>query len=247
MNLAWDFDRYNATIYRSSGYLHEVVDIDSKPLESFFNLDREIEILKRNTESFLFSKCGLNVLLWGARGCGKSSLIKSIFNKYQSHGLKICQILKHDIEKLPEILDFLRTTQYKIIIFCDDISFESSSKEYKMLQTILEGSIERFPQNILIYATTNKKHLSINENSDTYGFSGDDESISLSDRFPIKLSFYSYGSLEFLELISLKLKRDEFESIKQKALNYAAQVGSKSPRVAMQFLELYKNNLLELI
>ena len=247
MNLAWDFDKYNATIYRSSGYLHEIVDVDSKPLESFLNLNREIEILKRNTESFLFHNGGLNVLLWGARGCGKSSLIKSIFNHYQKYDLKICQILKHDIEKLPEILDYLRTTKYKIIIFCDDISLKSDSKEYKILQTILEGSIESFPHNILIYATTNKKHLSINENTDSYGFNGDDESISLSDRFPIKLSFYSYGSLEFLELIALRINKDEFESVKQKALNYAKQVGSKSPRIAMQFLKLYKNNLLELI
>ena len=140
----------------------------------------------------------VNVLLGCARGCGKSSLIKALLPIYAKDGLRILQIFKQDLEILPEIFDFLRTKPYKFIIFCDDLSFDEGDKEYKALKTILEGSIESFPQNIRIYTTSNRRHLmpEFHDENELFGFEGNEDKIALFDRFPLCIGFYNYGNQE---------------------------------------------------
>lgn len=250
-NFSWDCIKYPAAIYRSSGYLHEISEIEENSFESLHNLQKEIKLLCANTEAFLFENLGVNVLLWGARGCGKSSLIKALLPKYAKDGLRILQIFKQDLEILPEIFDFLRTKPYKFIIFCDDLSFDEGDKEYKALKTILEGSIESFPQNIRIYTTSNRRHLmpEFHDENELFGFEGNEDKIALFDRFPLCIGFYTYGNQEYLEILENYFKESpqKWEKLKTKAIWFATQRGSKNPRVAAQFFKLYKSGLIDLI
>ncbi|MDE6958187.1 ATP-binding protein [Helicobacter apodemus] len=253
MELNWEFDRYLASIYRSSGYLHCIEEIEFIDFKEFVGLEKEIALLCQNTQSFLSNRECVNVLLWGARGCGKSSLIKALLGKYAKEGLRVLQILKQDLQKIPEIFDYLRNKPYKFIIFCDDLSFDRDEKEYKALKTFLEGSIEAFPKNILIYATSNRRHLlqQFHDENEIFGFEGDEDKIALSDRFPLCIGFYSYGHKEYLEVLAQCFKKsniyDEFAHIQQKAINYATQKGSKSPRIAKQFFKLYQSGLIDIL
>lgn len=253
----WDCERHCAAIYRSSGYLHQVYELENYEWEDFYNLQKEIELLCANTESFLFKGMGVNVLLWGARGCGKSSLIKALLPKYAKAGLRILQIFKQDLKMLPEILDFLRTKDYKFIVFCDDLSFNENDQEYKNLKTILEGSIERFPQNIRFYVTSNRRHLmpEFHSENEIFGFEGNEDKIALFERFPLCIGFYTHGNQEYLEVLQGYFKKlplelqnpDNWENIRQKALIFASKRGSKNPRIATQFFKLYESGLIDLI
>lgn len=258
MELIWDLEKYNAAIYRydsllGKDYFHWVEELEEVDFKELKNLEKERAILEQNTRVFLQKDAGVNVLLWGARGCGKSSLAKAIFTKFIKEGLKVLQIFKEDLKALPKIVDCLRQKKAKFIIFCDDLSFEEG-EDYKALKSVLEGSIEKFPKNILIYATSNKKHLmrENNEENDLFGFMGNDDKISLSDRFPIALGFYAYGAKEYLEILQEEFKKGNFsgyewEEVSKIALNYATKRGSKNPRIAKQFCELYQSGLLEFI
>lgn len=252
MNLKWDCKKHLAAIYRSKGaYLHAIKEMDSKPFSSFFGLEKEIEILCKNTESFLCDKGGVNTLLWGARGCGKSSLIKALLLKYSKQNLRILQLLKEDLEILPEIFDFLREKKrYKFIIFCDDLSFEES-ENYKILKTFLEGSLESLPKNVLIYATSNRRHLlpEFYEENEIFGAEGNEDKIALSERFPLSIGFYPQGVREYLEILERMFETlpQDWEEIKKKALNFATKKGSKNPRIATQFYKLYTQNLHHII
>lgn len=134
IDFAWNLESQVAAIYRKSGYIHGIDTIESQHLETFFGLEKEIALLRANIESFLFQGLGVNVLLWGARGCGKSSLIKALLSQYTKEGLRILQVEKENLDILPEILDILRNKHYKFIIFCDDLSFENDEKNYKGLK-----------------------------------------------------------------------------------------------------------------
>lgn len=255
--LHWDCTQYYAALYRASGYLHEVSEIESYTWQDFHNLDKEIQLLRANTEAFLSQGMGVNVLLWGARGCGKSSLIKALLPAYAKEGLRILQIFKQDLEALPEILDFLRTKNYKFIIFCDDLSFNESDQEYKNLKTILEGSIERFPQNIRFYVTSNRRHLmpEFHSENELFGFEGNEDKIALFDRFPLCIGFYTHGNQEYLEVLrgyfsklpATKQTAESWEHFKQKAVIFATKRGSKNPRIAAQFFKLYQSGLIDFI
>lgn len=166
-----NWDETPAAIWRKrKGRLRAVVDIDPISRQSLVGIDRQIEQISGNTERFLADLPANNALLWGARGTGKSALIKALLNQYKTQGLRLIQVDKDDLIDLPEIVDEIREQPFHYIVFCDDLSFEAGENSYKPLKSILEGSIEQPPQNILLYATSNRRHLvpeQLQDNLDT--------------------------------------------------------------------------------
>ncbi len=253
--MQFDWEKFDAAIWRGrSGKLHGVKELDTVALDSLLNIDRQKQELLANTKGFLNGKGYNNALLWGARGTGKSSLIKAVFCTFLGEGLKLLQINKEDLGYLPELIDDLREIPYKFIIFCDDISFESGDNSYIGLKTVLEGSIEKSPKNIVIYATSNRRHLLPEYNSDNemtvvkereihYGDCVE-EKISLSDRFGLWLSFY-HGSLEeyYTIIRSLFGAREDMDAILREARIFSQLRASRSGRCAKQFYEWYMANL----
>ncbi len=211
-----------------------------------------IELQKRklidNTQRFVSNLPSNNVLLWGARGTGKSSLIKALLNAFKKDGLRLIEIDKEDMDDLIEISDTIRDLPYKFIIFCDDLSFEEGEKGYKGLKRILEGSIEAPPNNIKIYATSNRRHLITEyhrDNEGTYiGKNGEihysdnvEEKISLSDRFGLWLSFYHGDQNAYLEIVDSYFKDypTDRANLHKEALAFAQSRSCKSARTAKQF------------
>ena len=208
--------------------------------------------LDRNTRQFLQGKPANNVLLWGARGTGKSSLIKALLNEYALQGLRLIEVEKHDLIDLPVIVETFYDRSERFIIFCDDLSFEQDDARYKALKSILDGSISAPPQNVLIYATSNRRHLLPEyqrENLATQFIEDEihpseaiEEKISLSERFGLWLSFYPFKQDEYLAIVfywlrQLGLTSEETTAIKTAALQWALQRGSRSGRAAWQFAQ----------
>ena len=196
-----DWNITDAAIWRKrTSHLRAVKNLDPIRLSQLVGLEPQVRQLRHNTERFLASQRANNALLWGARGTGKSSLIKAILNEYSTQGLRMVQIDKEDLLDLAEIVDELREQPFRYIIFCDDLSFESGEYGYKALKSVLEGSIELPPENLLIYATSNRRHLVPElgqDNLDSKVIDGElhyndaiEERISLSDRFGLWLSFH---------------------------------------------------------
>ncbi|NCC40766.1 MAG: ATP-binding protein, partial [Gammaproteobacteria bacterium] len=197
-----------------------------------------------------------NVLLWGSRGTGKSSLIKAIFNALSDQGLRLIEVDKDDLVQLPEILDLLRGRPERFILFCDDLSFEASESGYKALKATLDGSITATPENLLIYATSNRRHLLPelqSDNRDARILDGElhpsesaEEKISLSDRFGLWVAFHPFTQAQYLALVHHWLAHQpnapptpttpaHLEAIDQAALRWALRRGSRSGRTARQF------------
>jgi hypothetical protein len=190
------------------------------------------------------------VLLWGARGTGKSSLIKALLNEYADQGLRLIEVEKHHLIDLPEIVDAFQNRSERFILFCDDLSFESDDASYKALKSILDGSVSTPPENALIYATSNRRHLLpeyMRENLEAQHLEGElhhsdgvEEKISLSERFGLWLSFYPFKQEEYLTIVFYWLKElgvstyHEQEVI-DSALQWALKRGSRSGRAAWQF------------
>lgn len=249
LNLQWDMGSCTAGVYRKSGYIHGILEVEAKELDCFVGIQKEVRLLCANTESFLERNLGVNVLLWGARGSGKSSLIKALLVKYASKGLRVLQIEKEDLEILPEVFDNLRDKDYKFIIFCDDLSFEEN-ENYKGLKSVLEGGLEALPANIRIYATSNRRHLlpEFHNENEIFGYEGNEDKIALSDRFPLCIGFYAQGNKEYLEVLKSYFGElpKNWDKISQKAMQYATQKGSLNPRTAAHFYALYQSGLWEL-
>lgn len=242
-----------AAIYRAKKeFLKPVKYLDDILLDDLVGIEKQKESIIINTERFLSGLPSNNVLLWGARGTGKSSLIKAILNEYKDKGLRLIEIDRDDLDDLIEISDLIREKPYKFIIFCDDLSFEEGEKGYKGLKRILEGSIEAPPSNIKIYATSNRRHLITEYHSDNEGTKvgnngeihyGDsvEEKISLSDRFGLWLSFYHGDQNAYLEVIDSYFKNYNVnkDELHKEALRFAQQRASKSARTAKQFFNTY--------
>lgn len=242
-----------AAIYRAKKeFLKPVKYLDDISLDDLVGIEKQKESIIMNTERFLSGLPSNNVLLWGARGTGKSSLIKAILNEYKDKGLRLIEIDRDDLDDLIEISDLIREKPYKFIIFCDDLSFEEGEKGYKGLKRILEGSIEASPLNIKIYATSNRRHLITEYHSDNEGTKvgnngeihyGDsvEEKISLSDRFGLWLSFYHGDQNAYLEVVDSYFENYNVnkDKLHKEALRFAQQRASKSARTAKQFFNTY--------
>ena len=242
---------------RSSGHgaLEPVKNIGSMRLDDLKEIDDQKEKIKRNTEQFVSGKPANNVLLTGSRGTGKSSLIKACLNEYSARGLRLIEVDKADLTDLPDIVDVVSGLPEKFIVFCDDLSFEEGEPGYKALKSILDGSIAAATPNVLIYATSNRRHLLpeyMTENL-TYTHTEDgevhpgevvEEKISLSERFGLWVSFYPFSQDEYLTIVaqwlsSFGVDQPAIEAARPASLVWALERGSRSGRVAYQFARDY--------
>ncbi len=219
-------------------------------LDQLLDIDEQKALIDRNTRQFLAGRHANNVLLSGARGTGKSSLIKALLNEYGSRGLRLIEIDKTDLIDLPELVELLAPRPERFILFCDDLSFEEGEAAYKALKSVLDGSVSAVPDNVLVYATSNRRHLMPeyhDENLRTRHVDGEvhpaeavEEKISLSERFGLWLSFYPFSQDEYLDIVAhwlaeYGLSAAEIEAARQPALQWALMRGSRSGRVAWQF------------
>lgn len=249
MSIDWLSTR--AAVWRAKrAQLRPVTSLDAIQLDDLLGIDRQKAQVVENTRLFVEGKKTNNVLLWGARGTGKSSLIKALLNAYAAQGLRVIEVDKDDLIDLPDIVDDIRALPQRFIIFCDDLSFESGEGGYKHLKSVLEGSIEMPPDNVLIYATSNRRHLMPEHTSDNAGTQlvngelhhGDvvEEKLSLSDRFGLWLSFYPISWDEYFDVVDylFKTESDSAESVVElhkAARQFALDRANHSARVAKQF------------
>jgi len=250
-SIAWRYRK------RSSGHgtLEPVRHVAAMALGELKEIDGQKEKIERNTRQFVQGKPANNVLLTGARGTGKSSLIKACLNAYAPEGLRLIEVDKADLTDLPDIVDVVSARPEKFIVFCDDLSFEEGEPGYKALKSILDGSVAAATPNVLIYATSNRRHLLpeyMAENL-TYTHSEDgevhpgevvEEKISLSERFGLWVSFYPFSQDEYLAiaaqwLSSLGVNAQDIAAARPQALVWALERGSRSGRVAYQFARDY--------
>ncbi|MFZ4481742.1 MAG: ATP-binding protein [Rhodoferax sp.] len=242
---------------RSSGHgvLEPVRHVGSMVLSDLKEIDLQKAKIQRNTLHFVNGQPANNVLLTGARGTGKSSLIKACLNEYASQGLRLIEVDKADLTDLPDIVDVVSERPEKFIVYCDDLSFEDGEPGYKALKSILDGSVAATTANVLIYATSNRRHLLpeyMKENL-SYTHTGDgevhpgevvEEKISLSERFGLWVSFYPFSQDEYLSIVaqwlsSFGVLAQATDAARSEALIWALERGSRSGRVAYQFARDY--------
>ena len=249
--IAWRYRK------RASGHgvLEAVRHVSDMKLADLQEIDGQKEKLQQNTLQFVKGLPANNVLLTGSRGTGKSSLIKACLNAYASQGLRLIEVDKEDLTDLPDIVDVVSGQPQKFIIFCDDLSFEDGEGGYKALKSILDGSVAASTPNVLIYATSNRRHLLPEHMKDnlTYTHTEDgevhpgeviEEKISLSERFGLWISFYPFSQEEYLTIVaqwlrSLGATEAVIQSSCPEALVWALERGSRSGRVAYQFARDY--------
>ncbi|MBZ4209956.1 MAG: ATP-binding protein [Rhodoferax sp.] len=242
---------------RSSGHgvLEPVRHVAAMRLSDLKEIEPQKEKIRRNTAHFVGGQPANNVLLTGARGTGKSSLIKACLNEYAARGLRLIEVDKADLTDLPDIVDVVSERSEKFIVYCDDLSFEDGEPGYKALKSILDGSVAATTANVLIYATSNRRHLLpeyMQENlSYTHTADGEvhpgevvEEKISLSDRFGLWVSFYPFTQDEYLTIVaqwlsSFGVLAPAIEAARADALIWALERGSRSGRVAYQFARDY--------
>jgi uncharacterized protein len=250
-----DWDSAIAFRYRkrsnNHGALEPVRHIGVTRLSDLKEIDVQKEKIERNTKQFVDGKSANNVLLTGARGTGKSSLIKACLNEYSSRGLRLIEVDKADLVDLPDIVDVVSDRPEKFIVFCDDLSFEDGEAGYKALKSILDGSVAAASPNVLIYATSNRRHLlpeymkenltyQHTDDGEVHPGEGVEEKISLSERFGLWISFYPFNQEEYLAIVAQWLQFFGIDMQNQpearpQSLVWALERGSRSGRVAYQF------------
>jgi uncharacterized protein len=237
------------------GTLQPVRHIAKIALSDLHNIERQKEQIEQNTRQFVEGRPANNVLLTGARGTGKSSLIKACLNEFAGQGLRLIEVDKDDLSDLPDIVDLIAGQRERFVIFCDDLSFEEGESGYKALKVALDGSVSAQSDNVLIYATSNRRHLMPERMSDnaTYVHTEDgdlhpgetvEEKISLSERFGLWVSFYPFKQDDYLDITAHWLRhfgcgQEQIDEARGDALRWALQRGSRSGRVAWQFAKDY--------
>jgi predicted AAA+ superfamily ATPase len=249
--IAWRYRR------RSSGHgtLEPVRHVAPMPLDALREIDVQKEKIERNTRQFVEGKPANNVLLTGARGTGKSSLIRACLQAYAPQGLRLIEVDKAELTDLPDIVEVVANRPEKFIVFSDDLSFDEGEPGYKALKSILDGSVAASTPNVLIYATSNRRHLLPEYMKDNLSYTHTDdgevhpgevieEKISLSERFGLWVSFYPFSQAEYLAIVgqwlsSFGVDKAAIEAARPDALVWALERGSRSGRVAYQFARDY--------
>lgn len=246
------FERADAYVWHPDGRLAAVPRVSRVELFLLKGVDRMRDILMENTERFANGLPANNALLWGARGMGKSSLVKAAHasinaERKPSDKLKLIEIHREDIESLPALMEQLRASSFYFIVFCDDLSFDGNDASYKSLKAVLEGGIEGRPENVILYATSNRRHLlareMIENERSTAINPGEavEEKVSLSDRFGLWLGFHRCSQDEYLAMVRgycshFGIEVDD-EALEREALEWSTTRGSRSGRVAWQFVQ----------
>ncbi|MGJ5036471.1 ATP-binding protein [Bradyrhizobium sp. HKCCYLRH3059] len=249
---ALDLNAADAFVWHPNGRLSTVPRVSRVEIDLLKGIDRMRDILIENTERFANGLPANNALLWGARGMGKSSLVKAAHasinvTRKPADRLKLIEIHREDIESLPALMDILRAAPFHFIVFCDDLSFDGNDASYKSLKAVLEGGIEGRPENVILYATSNRRHLlardMIENERSTAINPGEavEEKVSLSDRFGLWLGFHRCSQDEYLAMVkgycshfAIAVAEDQLE---REALEWATTRGSRSGRVAWQFTQ----------
>ena len=237
-----------------SGYLAPLqVSLDMR-LVDLIGVDRQRDQLARNTRQFIQGLPANHALLWGARGTGKSSLVRALLAEHAAAGLRLIEIERDHLADLPRIVEQLSEQPQRFVLFCDDLSFEAGEGDYRMLKTVLDGSLERAPDNVLLYATSNRRHLVPEKQSDNENWQRVDgelhpneaveDKIALSDRFGLWLSFYPFTQTHFLEVVrhwvevhaeQASLTWQWNEELEKAAIRWALGRGNRNGRCAYQF------------
>lgn len=246
-----------------SGYLEAVPEIEAIHLDDLLGIDEQKRMVEQNTCQFLAGLPANNTLLWGTRGTGKSSLVRALLHSYASDGLRVIQVDKDDLVHLPSIVDTIKRQPFRFILFSDDVSFETGESSYKMLKSALDGSVYAPPENVLIYVTSNRRHLLPEYESDNRGamlvnneiHHGEavEEKISLSGRFGLWVGFHPFSQDQFLEVARQWVERlceqkgsslRWNEDARRAAILWTRQKGDSSGRIALQFANQWVGSTL---
>lgn len=231
------------------GYLETIKDLSPIRLKDLQGIDRQKAEIERNTGQFVSGLPANNVLLTGARGTGKSSLVKALVNEFADQGLRVVEVDKDLLTDLPDIVQILAARPERFIIYCDDLSFSADDASYRALKTILDGSLHAGSDNVIIYATSNRRHLlpefmkenqqtTVDAEGEIHPAEAVEDKISLSDRFGLWLSFYAMSQDTYLTIVNHWLEQHNLEltlEARQAALQWALGRGSRSGRSAAQF------------
>ncbi|GAB2792414.1 ATP-binding protein [Halomonas shantousis] len=250
---AVDWERDVAALWQRhalGGHLVPVTPRDSVRLEDLIGVERQKAALLGNTRAFLSGLPANHALLWGARGSGKSSMVRALLNTLAPEGLRLIQVDRHDLIGLPGLVQRLRNDAHRFVVYCDDLSFEGNDDAYKALKSVLDGTLTGPPENVLLYATSNRRHLlpeSMADNQATQLVDGElhhgdavEEKVSLSDRFGLWLAFHPFDQQAFLAACQhwvayLDGAQSWDEQARAEALRYAALRGVRNGRAAWQF------------
>lgn len=246
---------WNAIAYRwrragLAGWLEPVIRVHAFPLAKLTAIDRQIDAVVRNTRQFVKGRPANNVLLTGARGTGKSSLVKALLTEFADDGLRLIEIDRQDLADLHQIVDLVAKRKERFILFCDDLSFEQGDDAYKALKTALDGGLAQRTDNLLVYATSNRRHLMPESMSDNLSHQRSDdgeihpgeaveEKVSLSDRFGLWLTFYPFDQDAYLAAVENWLTEYNLpldDTTRRAALQWSLTRASRSGRVAWQFV-----------
>ncbi|MEH2082106.1 MAG: ATP-binding protein [Nostoc sp.] len=249
------FAEYRALRWQSGQFIG-IRYSDPVKLSALVGYESQRDALLKNTEFLLSGEMALHVLLYGSRGSGKSSLVKSLLNEYSNHSLRLLEVAKSDLKDLPEIVEHLRGVSQKFIIFVDDLSFEDDDDAFKALKVVLEGNLTARPQNVVVYATSNRRHLireffvdrpTPKDNEEIHAWDTMQEKLSFSDRFGLTLTFEPANQKTYLKIVQHLVTQAEInitqEDLEFQALQWATRHNGRSGRTARQFVDFLKADL----